>query len=82
MFRMITKHCLTFCCKLIISNGNNEPASRNLKTIGAVFFCAPAKIGLKVMKGNRSGSHLLLKYRPSHLIKFLSKYSLLSVCNL
>ena len=45
-----------------------------LKTIGAVF-CAPAKIG-SVMKGNRSGSHLLLKYRLSHLIKFLSIHSL------
>ena len=43
-----------------------------------IFLCAVAKIGL-VMKGNRSASHphrrLLLKYRLSHLIKFLSKYS-------
>ena len=28
------------------------------------------------MKGNRSGSQLLLKYRLSHLIKFLSIHSL------
>ena len=52
--------------------------SKISKPISWLLF-VPVKIGL-VMKGNRSTStrlhrRLLLKYRLSHLIKFLSKYS-------
>ena len=52
--------------------------SKISKPISWLLF-VPVKIGF-VMKGNRSTStrlhrRLLLKYRLSHLIKFLSKYS-------